>query len=87
MVDSGSGQGHSVFATAGVVRLRRGLQKSENAAPGAKDAISDMDTTKHVLGPKSIKAMEALLLTHHHPGYKLYKSVNSSMECSLFSGS
>ncbi len=32
MVDFGSGQGRSVFATAGVVGLRRGFQKGENAA-------------------------------------------------------
>ncbi len=30
----GSGQGLSVFATAGIVGLFRGLQKSENDAPG-----------------------------------------------------
>jgi hypothetical protein len=31
MVDFGSGQGRSDFETAGVARLRRGFQKSENA--------------------------------------------------------
>jgi hypothetical protein len=34
MVDLSSGQGRSVFATTGVVWLRRGLQKGENAALG-----------------------------------------------------
>jgi hypothetical protein len=34
MVDFGSGQGRSIFAPAGVVFLRRGLQKSENAGLG-----------------------------------------------------
>jgi hypothetical protein len=36
MVDFGSGQGLSVFATTGIVFLFRGLQKSENAALGQK---------------------------------------------------
>jgi hypothetical protein len=36
MVDFGSGQGLSVFATTGIVWLFRGLQKSENAALGQK---------------------------------------------------
>jgi len=30
MVDFGSGQGRSLFATTGVAALRRGLQKDEN---------------------------------------------------------
>jgi len=34
MVDFGSGQGRSLFATGGVVALRRGLQKDENAGLG-----------------------------------------------------
>jgi hypothetical protein len=34
MADFGSGQGRSVFAPTGVVFLRRGLQKSENADLG-----------------------------------------------------
>jgi hypothetical protein len=34
MVDFGSGQGRSDFETAGVVRLRRGFQMSENAGLG-----------------------------------------------------
>jgi hypothetical protein len=36
MVDFGSGQGLSVFATTGIVCLFRGLQKSENAVLGQK---------------------------------------------------
>jgi hypothetical protein len=36
IVDFGSGQGLSVFATTGIVCLFRGLQKSENAALGQK---------------------------------------------------
>ena len=36
MVDFGSGQGRSDFETAGVVKLRRGFQKSENAGLGQK---------------------------------------------------
>jgi len=34
MVDFGSGQGRSLFATGGVVALRRGLKKDENAGLG-----------------------------------------------------
>jgi len=34
MVDFGSGQGRSLFATGGVAALRRGLQKDENAGLG-----------------------------------------------------
>jgi hypothetical protein len=41
MVDFGSGQGLSVFATAGIVCLFRGLQKSENAALGQKMPFPD----------------------------------------------
>jgi len=37
----GSGQGLSVFATAGIVYLFRGLQKSENAALGQKMPFPD----------------------------------------------
>jgi len=36
MVDFDSGQGRSYFATAGVVTLLRGLQKSENAGLSRK---------------------------------------------------
>jgi hypothetical protein len=36
MVDFGSGQGRSDFETTGVVRLRRGFQKRENAGLGRK---------------------------------------------------
>jgi hypothetical protein len=41
MVDFGSGQGLSIFATAGIVGLFRGLQKSENAALGQKMPFPD----------------------------------------------
>jgi hypothetical protein len=41
MVASGSGQGLSVFETAGIVDLFRGLQKSENAALGQKMPFPD----------------------------------------------
>jgi len=41
MVGFGSGQGLSVFATAGIVYLFRGLQKSENAALGQKMPFPD----------------------------------------------
>jgi hypothetical protein len=41
MVDRGSGQGSSVFATAGIVGLFRGLQKSENAALGHEMPFPD----------------------------------------------
>jgi hypothetical protein len=41
IVDFGSGQGLSVFATTGIVRLFRGLQKSENAALGQKMLFPD----------------------------------------------
>jgi hypothetical protein len=41
IVDFGSGQGLSVFATTGIVRLFRGLQKSENAAMGQKMLYPD----------------------------------------------
>jgi len=41
MVDFGSEQGLSVFATAGIVVLFRGLQKSENAALGQKMLFQD----------------------------------------------
>jgi hypothetical protein len=40
-VDFGSGQGPSVFATAGIVSLFRGLQKSENEARGQKMLFPD----------------------------------------------
>jgi len=42
MVDFGSWQGSSVFATAGIVCLFRGLQKSENAARGRKMPFVDV---------------------------------------------
>jgi hypothetical protein len=41
MVDFGSGQGLSVFATTGIVCLFRGLQKSENAVLGQKMLFPD----------------------------------------------
>jgi len=41
MVDFGSEQGLSDFGTAGVGVLRRGLQKSENAALGQKMPFGD----------------------------------------------
>jgi hypothetical protein len=41
MVDFGSGQGRSEFASAGVVTLRRGLQRSENAGLGRKTPFLD----------------------------------------------
>ena len=41
IVDFGSGQGLSVFATAAIVRLFRGLQKSENEALGQKMLFPD----------------------------------------------
>ena len=41
MVDLGSGQGRSDFATAGVAALRRGLQKSDNAGLGRKMPFMD----------------------------------------------
>jgi hypothetical protein len=41
MVDVGSGQGLSIFATAGMVLLFRGLQKSENAGLGQKMLFPD----------------------------------------------
>ena len=40
-VGFGSGQGLSVFATAGIVGLFRGLQKSENDALGQKMLFPD----------------------------------------------
>jgi hypothetical protein len=40
-VDFGSGQGRSVFETAGVARLRRGFQISENAGLGQKILFLD----------------------------------------------
>jgi hypothetical protein len=44
IVDFGSGQGLSVFATTGIVCLFRGLQKSENAALGHPPEADRMDT-------------------------------------------
>ena len=41
IVDFGSGQGLSVFATTGIVSLFRGLQKSENEALGQKMLFPD----------------------------------------------
>jgi hypothetical protein len=41
MVDFGSGEGRSLFATAGVVGLRRGLQKGENAGLDQKMLFMD----------------------------------------------
>ena len=41
MVDFGFGQGRSDFEAAGVVRLRRGFQKSENAGRGRKMPFLD----------------------------------------------
>ncbi len=51
MVDFGSRQGRSPFATAGVVRLRRGLQNGENTVLGQKMLFMDghylwVDTSK-----------------------------------------
>jgi hypothetical protein len=42
MVDFGSGQGLSDFATAGVAALRRGLQKSENTGLSQKMPFSNV---------------------------------------------
>ena len=47
MVDFGSEQGLSVFATAGIVVLFRGLQKSENAALGQKMLFPDGHLLTH----------------------------------------
>jgi hypothetical protein len=47
VVNFGSGQGLSVFATAGIVRLFRGLQKCENAALDQKMLLPD----RHRLTP------------------------------------
>ncbi len=41
MVDSGSGQGRSLFVPGGVAALRRGLQKDQNAGPGRKMPFPD----------------------------------------------
>jgi hypothetical protein len=41
IVDFGSRQGRRVFSTADVVRLRRGLKKSENAVLGRKMLFLD----------------------------------------------
>ena len=41
MVDVGSGQGLSIFATAGMVLLFRGLQKSENDGLGQEMLFPD----------------------------------------------
>jgi hypothetical protein len=41
VVDFGSGQGQSYFATAGVEALRRGLQKSENIGLNRKMLFLD----------------------------------------------
>jgi hypothetical protein len=41
MVDFGSGQGRRLFATGGVVNLRRGLQKDENAGLDQKMPFRD----------------------------------------------
>jgi hypothetical protein len=41
MVDFGSDQGRSDFATAGGVRHRRGLQKKENSGLGRKMPFPD----------------------------------------------
>jgi hypothetical protein len=41
MEDFGSDQGRNEFETAGVVLLRRGFQKSENAALGQKMPFVD----------------------------------------------
>jgi hypothetical protein len=45
IVDFGSEQGLNVFATAGIVLLFRGLQKSEKRSSGPKDAISGWTPT------------------------------------------
>ncbi len=41
IVDFGSRQGRRIFSTAGVVRLRRGSEKSENAVLGRKMLFLD----------------------------------------------
>jgi hypothetical protein len=41
MVEFGSGKGRSLFATTGIVSLRRGLQKDENAGLGRKMPFMD----------------------------------------------
>ncbi len=41
IVDFGSRQGHRIFSTAGVVSLRRGSKKSENAVLGRKMLFLD----------------------------------------------
>ena len=56
MVDLGSGQGRSNFATAGVAALRRRLQKSENAGLGRKMLFMD--------GHYLILSIITLILTH-----------------------
>ena len=43
MVDFGSGQGRSLFATGGLAPLRRGLQNGENAVLGRKMPFLDGD--------------------------------------------
>jgi hypothetical protein len=48
MVDFGFGQGRKSFETVGVVRLRRGFQKIENAGRGRKMPFMD----GHYLSPQ-----------------------------------
>jgi non-ribosomal peptide synthetase component F len=59
MVDFGSGQDRSDFETAGVVVLRRGFQKSENAGRGRKMPFMD----GHYLTLDAIKEGAMLNLT------------------------
>jgi len=49
-VDFGSGQGRSLFATAGVAALRRGLRKGENTGLGRRMLFMDgHQLTLHLL--------------------------------------
>jgi hypothetical protein len=63
MVDFGLGQGRSVFATEGVVRLRRGWEKSENLRSGPKDAISGrkLHSQQIVRAIKLVKSMISIV--------------------------
>jgi hypothetical protein len=59
MVDFGSGQGRSEFATAGVAALRRGLQRSENAGLGRKMPFLDgHEVTIKIPGPYTMGLFE-----------------------------
>jgi hypothetical protein len=91
MVDCGSDQGRSDFETAGVARLRRGFQKSENADMDRKMPFPDGQlTTEHTKYTEKrlvltvAIALRALELSGEAAGLPYYRHCRPAASPDLF---